>query len=1294
MKRITTFFLLIVLFLLGSVTALAWGTSTGAVVSALANPSAPAAPGSVHLLQNVEQIAMGAYHSCALIGLPPTSGGVKCWGDNSYGQLGDNTTTTHNLPVDSLGLTSGIKAVVAGANHTCALNSTGGVRCWGLNEFGQLGDGTLQSRRIPADVQGLSSGVLALSAGDHHTCARLATGVKCWGANNYGQLGDGTFAQHNTPVDVSGLPAGVIQIAAGGNHTCAVTNSNGLKCWGNNDSGQLGDGTTVLSRTIPVDVVGLGSNVTIVSLGESHTCAVVNGGARCWGTNSDGQLGDGSGSDTNTAVNVFNLSSAVSGITTGEKHSCALLNSGGVKCWGRNANGEAGDTPNNYNITMPVDVVGLNSDVVEVAAGARHTCARMNSGSLKCWGLNEGGQLGDGVSYLYTTPVTVTGLSGTVNALAVGGNHSCALLNGEAKCWGENGYQQLGNPVFGASAIPVDVAITGVTLTRLAAGDDHTCVLAASGGTGGGLKCWGGNYWGQLGGGDNEYTDQIIDVIGLTTGVMTFTTRVDHTCALVAGNAKCWGHNEYGQLGNGDTDNHATPVNVTGVPDGELSDLATGGFHSCALTKRGGVLCWGFNQQGELGTGTTSLSETTPVTVTGLVSGVAQVAAGMYHSCALLTSGGVKCWGVNDYGQVGDNSNKTRYTPVDVANLTSGVKAITAGFYYTCALLNSGEIKCWGQNESGQLGDGTLVNRSAPVTTIGLDGIATRIATGAAHTCAVMSLGGIQCWGNGVYGQLGNGKLAWRHTPADVLVVGDFLTPTVTSTPTPTSTSSTPTPTAPTSTPTATEPPSGDGDAFENDDTCAKARTIASDGSIQIHTFHKNADADWVHFDSVAGKEYIIDVNIPADSLADVTLEIYPACDGLSLGGQDYAYSPGVRLQWKAETNGPIHLKLNNNDADIFGAQVRYEVSVRAKDESAKPGALILVAGAIKNNDTVQPNIYHVTDAVYKLFTDKGYTDDRIYYLAPDRSHSAKVDATSTRANLQAAIQEWAKEYVGSDRALTLYLMDHGAKELFYLDKQRGEWVSPDDLNSWLNNLETATPGLAVNVIIEACFSGSFITTPGSLSKPGRVVVTSTDDNNLAWASQEGARFSDHLLPALARGDSLYSSYRQAQIAAQISHPNQAAWIDGDGDGNPHDSAEQSVAVRRGFNFPGSLPDLWPPYIAKTYPPTAIEDGRGLLRANVRDDDNAVSHVWAVIYPPSYAPPTTGDALVQEALATVTLLVEGNDWYRAYYDGFRENGTYRVVIYADDAQDLEARPLEMLVEINNGSRVFLPLVVR
>ena len=380
------------------------------VLASLAFSSGAAASHDTPASAGATAITAGVTHACAVT----VTGSAKCWGANARGQVGDGSWTRRLIPHDVHGLFGEVRAIAGGNESTCVLTSAGAAKCWGENFNGQVGDGTTVIRNTPVDVSGLASGVTAISVGGESNCALTSVGgVKCWGSNCCGQLGDGTSIDRRTPVDVVGLTTGVTAIAANGSYTCALTGAGGVKCWGDNSQGQLGDGTTDEHRT-PVDVSGLAGGVAAITAGGLHTCALTTvGGVKCWGYNFAGALGDGSRTDKHTPVDVLGLTSGVVAIAAGFGHTCALTAARAVECWGYNYFGQLGDGSKADHLT-PVEVSGLASGVVGLAANGQYSCALTSSGEIKCWGGNDDGQLGDGTRIGHDTPGSVVGFGGSL----------------------------------------------------------------------------------------------------------------------------------------------------------------------------------------------------------------------------------------------------------------------------------------------------------------------------------------------------------------------------------------------------------------------------------------------------------------------------------------------------------------------------------------------------------------------------------------------------------------------------------------------------------------------------------------------------------------------------------------------------------------------------------------------------------------------------------------------------------------------------------------------------------------
>ncbi|MFO0602317.1 MAG: hypothetical protein U0324_04035 [Polyangiales bacterium] len=608
---------------------------------------------------------------------------------------------------------------------------------------------------------------LQLALGESFACARRASGeVVCWGANNALQCGTAGPLVVETPAVVPGINDAT-HVASGSFATCAARRASPVTCWG-----------ASMAPYAPSPALGAGA--LGVAAGEGHFCAIAaaSGNVYCWGSNTNGQLGRGTLSMLEaTPALVPSVTAAT--VAAGRNHTCVLTASGAVSCWGANESGQLGlgDTVPQ---ASPRAVAGLPPDVVELTASQDAACVRTRARTVSCWGAGFGSRPASIAAVTDATLVRVSG-QGTVCVRRVSGAVHC-LANGVGALTGAGtnraSLTAYGAPVFGLAAPPNCVGVG--CEAPVALGPNGGCAVRE----GGRLACWGDNFYGQLGepaaSGQFYVSPKELDAPGDVADVSPGGT---HTCALsTTGQVRCWGSNESGQLGDGSTASTHLPVAVAGLVD--AVSVRAGAAFACAIRRGGAVVCWGNNAYGQLGDGSLT-RRLTPVAAgydAPLLDATA-LAASFNHACAVRAGGAVVCWGQNGYGEIGDGSTTDRRLPAAVRDIGGagalvGVTQVSASSAHTCAV-RGGAVVCWGRNHVGQLGDGTTVNRAAPVAAHAFRD-AVEVAAGEGFTCVRHASGAVSCWGRGNSGQLGSGTLVDRPTPAPVDGLTDAVSITAT----------------------------------------------------------------------------------------------------------------------------------------------------------------------------------------------------------------------------------------------------------------------------------------------------------------------------------------------------------------------------------------------------------------------------------------------------------------------------------------------------------------------------------
>ncbi len=686
-------------------------------------------------------------------------------------------------------------AVSAGIDHTCAVGRDRTAWCWGSNQRGQLGDTTLTDRGRPTRVHGLRD-VALVAAGYRRTFALTTTGeLWGWGTVKSGKLERSTLLRHARPRRVP-IPEPVRDYRIGPS-SCALTRAGNLWCW-RGQSGALPESPAATPRKL----AGL-PKITDFDSGNDHFCAVdASRQLWCWGKNGEGQLGNGTKAASTNPIRVTGLPD-VSAVVCGSASSCVITVRGAVWCWGKvgppkpvppTQLDEPGDSlpepgepvvPQPTAVVRPKPLSGLQ-DVVSLVLGwpstwartrqghvlqwkssavhtakrvripgagkaqalrfgSEHRCVLDTRGQVRCWGLNNKGQLGNGTKTAQQTPSRVLGLP-ALKQLSVGNHHACGLSrNDRIWCWGDDTAGQLGLDSLRRWKSPRLATVTLRDARHGAAGPTQACAVDQRGD----VWCWGYLSWAKLperARGD-YYTPRKISGIGNAVAVASNDTTV---CALKRDSTVwCWGRGGWGGWLLGRLRKHfrlPRPMPIVGPK--AVTHISMGGDHACAIARDRKVRCWGgeFKSVFRGGIWDGKVHPLDLPHTKEVFHGAVALSSGYRHSCAVAQDGSAWCWGKNRFGELGDGTRKALGVPVQVKGL-GGVRSIAAGTYFSCAVTKGGDVWCWGYNGYGTLGTTQPPWSLSPRRIRGLPKTSA-VYAGYGHMCALTARSTLWCWGH------------------------------------------------------------------------------------------------------------------------------------------------------------------------------------------------------------------------------------------------------------------------------------------------------------------------------------------------------------------------------------------------------------------------------------------------------------------------------------------------------------------------------------------------------------------
>lgn len=663
--------------------------------------------------------------------------------------VSNGNTFRHIYIEDDDSTAEGITSLAAGSQFSCAILTGGKLVCWGDNSYGQLGNGTTKPSDVPVTV--FTSGVTNVAINKNTACAVSLSSLYCWGENINSHIVGAADGPVVAPTKNSSL-TNVTAVAMNGTAVCAVYNSGKVACWGKGDHGQLGSNSTNDSAS-PVNVNSI-NNATSVTMGTNHACVfTADAKIKCWGANASGQVGSNSTTDQLTPVTVT-ISNTAAQVIAGANTTCALakefifstLLNTHIYCWGEANEGGLGNNNTVADKLQPPTTSILDGATSLVSRGSdgSQQCAVASDGTLKCWGR---GYYTDNVTQ-YNTP-TAPATYANATKIAIGDSSLCFTLSGRAEpfCGGmSNARSQIsptlravptvfstrkilslsGSPTFGTCMVDENGAVECATSTAISSTQTSASI------------------------GDGGTAARPSAVRVFNSGFVRVSVGHDFACAL-RNDASLWCFGGSGTTYPGD--NTSTKRTSPTMVAADVTDFSLGNGFACLIKSNKNLYCWGLNNFGQLG----NPSLSSPTLVPSLVaSNASSISTGRDHACAVIDSK-LKCWGTGSQGQIGDGGSVQRTAPTEVimVNVTS-VNEVSVGLHTSCALFDAGSLRCWGANDYGQLGRGNATDLTLPIDNALTS--ATKVSTGYETTCAISS-GNVYCFGLNSLGAIGNGTV-------------------------------------------------------------------------------------------------------------------------------------------------------------------------------------------------------------------------------------------------------------------------------------------------------------------------------------------------------------------------------------------------------------------------------------------------------------------------------------------------------------------------------------------------------